>query len=58
MKFLIVGPLGAIFFDPNFVLVCDSKTGSSTLMLMAATIDVLISDGSKSFLKKSRIVFT
>ena len=35
-----------ISVDPNLVFVCDSKTGSITLMLIADIIDFLTSDES------------
>jgi hypothetical protein len=49
---------GEIVVDPSLVLVCDSNTGSCTLMAMAPTILARISDGSNSFLKNSLHVFT
>ena len=47
-------PLGSISVDPSLVLVCDSKTGSITFILTAATIPCLMSTGSY-LLKKSLI---
>ena len=35
-----------ISVEPSLVLVCDSKTGSITLMLIAEIIDFLMSDVS------------
>ena len=35
-----------ISVEPNLVFVCDSKTGSITLILIAEIIDFLISDVS------------
>ena len=50
MNFATVGPSGPISFEPNFVLVWLSKTGSSTLILMAATIPERMSEYSKFLL--------
>ena len=44
------GPFGPISVEPNLVLVCDSKTGSSTLTETAETIDLRISEASKGLL--------
>jgi hypothetical protein len=41
-------PIGSHILATQLVLVCDSKTGSSTLTLIAHTIEVRISEGSKS----------
>ena len=49
MKVLIVGKSPPISVDPNLVFVWDSKTGSITFILIAATIDCLISEASKFF---------
>ena len=38
---------GAISKDPNLVFVWDSKTGSSTLIEMAAIMQLLTSEASK-----------
>ena len=53
-----VSPSGDIVKDPNFVLVCDSKTGSCTFTLIAATKPPRISGASKFFFVKSRMVLT
>ena len=39
-----------ISVEPNLVLVCDSKTGSITFMLIAVTIDFRTSEASKPLL--------
>ena len=46
----ILGPPSSTFAEPSFVLVWLSKTGSTTLTETAATIPVLISAASYSFL--------
>ena len=50
-------PSGATVSEPNLVLVCDSKTGSCTLTLMAATKPLRTPGASKVFLAKSLTVF-
>ena len=50
MNVRTVGPFGPTSLEPNLVLVCDSKTGSSTFMETAETIDLRISDASKPLL--------
>ena len=49
---------GATVSEPNLVLVCDSKTGSCTLTLMAATKPLRTPGASKVFLAKSLTVLT
>ena len=41
---------GEIVVDPSLVFVCDSNTGSCTLIAIAPTILARISEGSNSFL--------
>ena len=50
IKLRTEGPPGAMSFEPNFVFVCDSNTGSCTLMLTAPMMEVRMSEVSKSFL--------
>ncbi len=49
-KVRTVGPFGPISVEPNLVLVWLSKTGSSTLIDTAETIDFRISEASKPLL--------
>ena len=49
-EFCTVGPSGPISFEPSLVFVWLSNTGSSTLILMAATIPARMSEYSKFLL--------
>ena len=47
MNLATVGPLGPMSREPRRVLVCDSNTGSSTLIATAATMPLRMSEYSK-----------
>ncbi len=57
-KVRMVSPSGLMVLDPSLVLVWDSKTGSFTLMEMAATREETDVPGLIVFLKKSLRVLT
>ncbi|MNL37488.1 hypothetical protein D3C87_1596350 [compost metagenome] len=50
MNVLTVGPSGPILWEPSFVFVCDSKTGSCTFIAIAPMIEERTSEASNSFL--------